>query len=72
MWRTEYSEYKCPYCNYEYKYVVGRGVNYEYKEKVYHHEKCPNCKEEFLVRNRKSIKMPEDKSEVKFHSSWIS
>lgn len=72
MWVTEYTKFKCPYCNQEYVRIVGSGTNYEYNGKVYHHEICGYCNEEFLVRDEQYIKMPENKNEVKYHSSWMS
>ena len=49
-----------------------------YKGKLYSKVRaCPNCRKAYLncleegCKN-KFIKMPEDKSELEFHSEWIS
>ena len=78
MWDYTLHEFKCPYCEHEYKTTVGSGTNYEYKCKVYSaiEYPCPKCGESFLYGRVKDgddkfIKMPEDKRELKFHSSWM-
>ena len=70
-------KFKCPYCGYEFESTVGSGTNYEWKGQIYSAVEpwCPNCGKEFLYGNEgedKFIKMPEDRSELKYHSSWMS
>ena len=72
MFVTKHTEFKCPYCNYEYKRIVGSGTSYEYKGKIYEHEWCLNCEKEFLYAGDEYMIMPENKNEVKFHSRWVS
>ena len=72
MFITEVTKFKCPYCNNEYYRIVGSGENYIYKDNIYHYEICQICKKDFLVNGEESVVMPEDKSEVKFHSRWMS
>lgn len=72
MFVTHYTEFKCPYCSHEYKKIVGSGENYEYKGDIYSYNICPNCDEEYLRRNGEPFKMPEDRSELIFHSRWMS
>ena len=72
MFRTTVTKFQCPHCNNEYERIVGYGENYKYNEEIYHHETCRICEKEFLVNSKESIVMPEDKSEVEFHSRWRS
>lgn len=72
-------EFKCPYCGHEFATTVGSGTNYEYKGDIYSAVEpwCPKCGKEFLYGKiekgeDKFIKMPEDRSELKYHSSWMS
>lgn len=78
MWDYTLYKFKCPYCDHEYEKTVGGGTNYMYKGKLYSKVRaCPNCGEAYLdcleegCKNE-FIKMPEDKSELEFHSEWIS
>ena len=79
MWNYTLHKFKCPYCGHEYESTVGHGTNYEYKGKIYSavEPNCFNCGREFLYGNVKDgddkfIKMPEDRSELKVHSVWMS
>lgn len=72
-------KFKCPYCGHEFATTVGSGTNYEYNGDVYSAVEplCPNCGKEFLYGYPEKgedefIKMPEDRNELKFHSSWMS
>ena len=72
-------EFKCPYCGHKFETTVGAGINYEYKGDIYSKVQphCPNCGSHFLYGHTEKgedefIKMPEDLSELKFHSSWMS
>lgn len=72
-------KFKCPYCGCEFEATVGSGTNYEYKGDIYSAVEpwCPKCGAEFLYGHiekgeDKFIKMPEDRSELKYHSSWMS
>lgn len=79
MWGYALHKFKCPYCGHEYERTTGHGINYEYKGIIYSAviHPCPNCYEEFLYGNEENgddefIKMPEDRSELKVHSVWMS
>lgn len=70
-------KFKCPYCGCEFTDTVASGTNYEYKGEIYSavEPPCPNCGRDFLYGNEgeaEFIKMPEDRSELKFHSFWMS
>lgn len=72
-------KFKCPYCGCEFETTVGSGTNYEYKGDIYSavESPCHNCGKEFLYGYPEKgedefIKMPEDRSELKFHSCWMS
>lgn len=78
MWDYTLYDFKCPYCGHEYARTSGRGHNYEYKGEVYSSAlNCPKCGKEYLYGKAekgepKFIKMPEDDSELKLHSVWMS
>ena len=71
--------FKCPYCGYEFETTVGSGTNYKYKGDIYSavESACHNCGKYFLYGYPEKgedefIKMPEDLSELEYHSSWMS
>ena len=79
MWNFALHEFKCPYCNHEYRTTVSGGKSYLYKGVEYGAVQypCPRCGERYLygrvdLGDEKFIKMPEDKFELKLISSWIS
>lgn len=77
MWMMELEKFKCPYCGHEYtRYSAGCGDNYEYNGEIYSlvMHPCPKCEKSFFYGKDKDefIKIPEDRSKLKFHSTWIS
>lgn len=79
MWDYTLYKFKCPYCGYEYKTTVGGGRSYLYNGTEYSavEHPCPKCGKSYLygradLGDDKFIKMPEDKSELKLYSSWMS
>lgn len=79
MWDYTLHSFKCPYCGHEYQTTVGGGRSYLYKGTEYSAVEypCHKCNESYLygrtdLGNNKFIKMPEDKSELKIISSWMS
>ena len=74
MWDYTKYHFKCPYCEHEYKSIVGHGITYKYKDAYYDLYQCPNCNAEFLGHHRDDffIKMPEDKNGLKLFAIWMS
>lgn len=74
MWDFTLYKFKCPYCGHEYERTVGSGYSYDYKDDTYDEYVCPDCKKEFLGKYIEGVfvKMPEDKSELRYAGVWMS
>jgi uncharacterized Zn-finger protein len=79
MWDYTLHSFKCPYCGHEYKTTVGGGCTYLYKGNEHSavEHPCPYCGEMYLygradLGDEEFIKMPEDKTELKLLSCWMS
>ena len=78
MWDfTEY-DYKCPYCEHEYKGAKHGGFSYKWKGKKYYstENRCPKCGADFLYGDIKAgedkfIKMP-PKQELEYDGCWMT